>query len=364
MPAMQPMGIVCLQVNFASSLLPSKARLPSALPRFAVQETFLPTSTSVFLRIPLCSFPHPFPAISIPTQAQNLKILLQASILPKSVKMKSAIMLAVGAFAFAVSAQTTALPACGSLCFNNMLAKAGELNCATGDNSCLCKNPDFSYGIRDCSNAVCGPVTASSVIAYGSSFCASVTAGSGSGSGGSGTATTTDTTLTTVATGTSTTTATSGTGGAGAGAGGSSAVTTSALVTVETSGGSTFTSTTGSTTIYSTGGAGAAGGFSTAVTTSAIVTVETSGGSTFTSTIGSTTIFSSGAGVASSIASSLSSEASSAGSEASSLASKASSAGSAASHAATGTSSSSAGGARQTAFAGIAAAAGLAALII
>ena len=85
-------------------------------------------------------------------------------------------------------------------------------------------------------------------------------------------------------------------------------MTTSALVTVETSGGSTFTSTTGSTTIYSGVGAGGVGGagFSTAVTTSAIVSVETSGGSTFTSTIGSTTIFSSGAEVASSIASSVS----------------------------------------------------------
>jgi hypothetical protein len=61
MPAMQPMAIVCLQVNFASSLLPSKARLPSALPRFAVHDPFLPTSTSVFLRIPLCSFPTSSP---------------------------------------------------------------------------------------------------------------------------------------------------------------------------------------------------------------------------------------------------------------------------------------------------------------
>jgi len=94
-----------------TSAVKSKAALRSSSLRSP--RTFLPTSTSVFLRIPLCSFPHPFPAISIPTQAQNLKSLLQASILPKSVKMKSAIMLAVGAFAFAVSAQTTALPACG-----------------------------------------------------------------------------------------------------------------------------------------------------------------------------------------------------------------------------------------------------------
>jgi hypothetical protein len=112
--------------------------------------------------------------------------------------------------------------------------KAQELGCNAGDNACLCKNVNFGYGIRDCSNAVC---TASSDVAaatsYGSSFCASATGGAGAGAGGSkchypsstktrtdgffldGVTTTTDTTLTTVATGTTTTTAVTGTGTGG-----------------------------------------------------------------------------------------------------------------------------------------------------
>ncbi|KAH6619420.1 hypothetical protein B0J18DRAFT_492231 [Chaetomium sp. MPI-SDFR-AT-0129] len=70
-----------------------------------------------------------------------------------------------------------ALPSCGQLCFNNMLAQYASFGCASEqDAACLCEDPDFGYGLRDCSNGACGTAVASTVIAYGSSYCASATA--------------------------------------------------------------------------------------------------------------------------------------------------------------------------------------------
>ncbi|KAK3946879.1 hypothetical protein QBC32DRAFT_387288 [Pseudoneurospora amorphoporcata] len=82
--------------------------------------------------------------------------------------------------AFATHTATTtglaALPSCGQICFNNMVAQYSALGCASPAPSCLCKNANFGYGLRDCSNGACGTAVASSVIAYGSSYCASATA--------------------------------------------------------------------------------------------------------------------------------------------------------------------------------------------
>ncbi|PTB65069.1 carbohydrate-binding module family 18 protein [Trichoderma citrinoviride] len=68
------------------------------------------------------------------------------------------------------------LPACGQTCFNNMLAQYSQLGCSSPDPRCLCENVNFGYGLRDCSNGACGTAVASTVIAYGSSYCASATA--------------------------------------------------------------------------------------------------------------------------------------------------------------------------------------------
>lgn len=76
-----------------------------------------------------------------------------------------------------VAQYSTALPSCGQLCFNNMLAQYASLGCASEkDAACLCWNVNFGYGLRDCSNGGCGPAVASTVIAFGSSYCASATA--------------------------------------------------------------------------------------------------------------------------------------------------------------------------------------------
>jgi len=58
-----------------------------------------------------------------------------------------------------------------NICITNMLAKASELGCSTPDPVCLCKNVNFGYGIRDCSNAVCDAADAAAVIAYGTNYC-------------------------------------------------------------------------------------------------------------------------------------------------------------------------------------------------
>ncbi|KAA8622148.1 hypothetical protein SMACR_09577 [Sordaria macrospora] len=83
------------------------------------------------------------------------------------------------AFATHTATATTgvaALPSCGQTCFNNMVAQYSALGCASPEPSCLCKNANFGYGLRDCSNGACGTAAASSVMAYGSSYCASATA--------------------------------------------------------------------------------------------------------------------------------------------------------------------------------------------
>jgi len=59
-------------------------------------------------------------------------------------------------------------------CVNNMESIAvSQFKCAQGDFACYCGNPDFGFGVRDCSNQACGsPDAASSIISYASSFCA------------------------------------------------------------------------------------------------------------------------------------------------------------------------------------------------
>ncbi|KAK5636370.1 hypothetical protein RRF57_012082 [Xylaria bambusicola] len=70
-------------------------------------------------------------------------------------------------------------PACGTTCFGNMLNQASQLGCGDSgstedavDGACLCKNPDFSYGIIDCANAACPQGVAPTVIQYGVDWCA------------------------------------------------------------------------------------------------------------------------------------------------------------------------------------------------
>jgi hypothetical protein len=54
-----------------------------------------------------------------------------------------------------------------------LTTEAGPLGCSANDYACLCTKPDFQYGLRDCSNEACGAAVGSSVVAYGSSICAS-----------------------------------------------------------------------------------------------------------------------------------------------------------------------------------------------
>lgn len=71
----------------------------------------------------------------------------------------------------------SALPSCGQVCWSNMQGQYSTLGCASTSNAaCLCSNANFGYGIRDCANGACGTAVASTVIAFGSSYCASATA--------------------------------------------------------------------------------------------------------------------------------------------------------------------------------------------
>ncbi|KAF1991464.1 hypothetical protein K402DRAFT_125899 [Aulographum hederae CBS 113979] len=194
---------------------------------------------------------------------------------------------------------------CANLCIGNMLALAGDIGCDDASATCLCGLAAWGRGLNDCSNEACGSGSEGNVAAlsYGSSYCsckyffdlkststladltsvaalASATSGApssglaalggagGSGSSSAGSAGSGSSTPATVSAMPSSSAV--GTGGAGAGgstngtagaggAGGSgSAITTSAIVSTITSGGSEIPTTLGSTTIY--GGAGGAGG--------------------------------------------------------------------------------------------------------
>ncbi|CCU74460.1 putative effector protein [Blumeria hordei DH14] len=232
--------------------------------------------------------------------------------------MQTAVWGALAALVVAVTAQTgDNLPECGKRCIDNMHKKATELGCADGDAVCLCKNANFAYGIRDCSTDVCGAEAAVPVIAYAVTYCNSAGAG-GSGSGspsGSG--------------------SNSMPGMSHTGSSDSIPATASATMSLGT-------------------------GLPSAVTTSAIVTTITSGSEVITSTIGSTTVYhSSHATSMSSLVSSLSSaiESSMSMSSMTGTASHTSSS-------TTPSSTSSDNAARQTTYAGLAAAAGLAALFL
>ena len=61
-----------------------------------------------------------------------------------------------------------------STCIKNMLALAPSLGCAPNDATCLCSNPDFGYGVRDCALESCpSTADANQVIAYGLAYCKS-----------------------------------------------------------------------------------------------------------------------------------------------------------------------------------------------
>ncbi|KAI4863535.1 hypothetical protein F4820DRAFT_449904 [Hypoxylon rubiginosum] len=67
----------------------------------------------------------------------------------------------VGAFFVALlgqgSAQDTGLNACASGCVNGVFVNAASMGCAMDDRLCVCGNTvDFTDGIRDCVNQVCG----------------------------------------------------------------------------------------------------------------------------------------------------------------------------------------------------------------
>lgn len=77
----------------------------------------------------------------------------------------------------AIRAQApSSLPQCGQTCVNNMLQIAvSNFGCdANNLAACACCNANFGYGIRDCSRQVCGDGSQdySSVVSYGSSYCA------------------------------------------------------------------------------------------------------------------------------------------------------------------------------------------------
>lgn len=50
-------------------------------------------------------------------------------------------------------------------------AKAVELGCSANDNSCLCKNPNFGYGFRDCAAAICSADEAKQLVDFAVKLC-------------------------------------------------------------------------------------------------------------------------------------------------------------------------------------------------
>ncbi|KAF6843985.1 CFEM domain-containing protein [Colletotrichum musicola] len=143
-----------------------------------------------------------------------------------------------------------------------MQGLASNLGCGSGDTACLCRNPDFTYGIRDCSYQSCNDnAQAEQAVAYGINLCRDV---------GVAVATTPQATVT-QATGTATV---------------SASPVVSSIFSVITSDGSAVTTLIGETTIIP----GSVGETATpsAVATSTFTTLITSGESVLTSVVETT----------------------------------------------------------------------------
>lgn len=58
-----------------------------------------------------------------------------------------------------------------------MLAKASELGCRNNDIACLCRNPNFGYGVHDCSVEACNDVeSANAIINWANNACSNANA--------------------------------------------------------------------------------------------------------------------------------------------------------------------------------------------
>lgn len=189
--------------------------------------------------------------------------------------------LVVGALAAVAGAQDlSGFPQCAQWCINSMQQanKSQELGCPANDAACACRNPNFLYGVRDCSAELCGSFeTAGMAVGYANEYCRNHGVD-----------------LQTVTTGlpsqiTNTNLPSGARTGTGTGAGATQpAVTTSPILSTATENGTTVVSTVGSTTISGGGGAGTAG--SSVTSTVPIVSTVTSGTSTFPTTVGSSTL--------------------------------------------------------------------------
>ena len=54
---------------------------------------------------------------------------------------------------------------------NNRLGQYSTLGCSSADPACVCRNANFGYGIRDCTNGACGSSIGASIIAWASNYC-------------------------------------------------------------------------------------------------------------------------------------------------------------------------------------------------
>ncbi|KAI0397164.1 hypothetical protein F5Y17DRAFT_416525 [Xylariaceae sp. FL0594] len=192
--------------------------------------------------------------------------------------MKVSVVIAAFSAGFAVADMLPSnFPDCGTLCWGNMLNKASSLGCNGGttenavDGTCLCKNVNFSYGVRDCARAVCPSESeVQSVIQYGVNWC---------GAKGiiiNGLGVTADPAT---ATAPSTTVVAGGTGTGGSASSSASTTTSGVVSTLTNSDGSVVTTTVGTAT-----NSNSNGGAMPISTTAFVSTITNSDGSVVTST--------------------------------------------------------------------------------
>ncbi|KAI5864070.1 hypothetical protein GGS23DRAFT_595721 [Durotheca rogersii] len=182
-------------------------------------------------------------------------------------------------------------PNCGVVCVSNMLREASNLGCGNDSSaSCLCTNPDFIYGIRDCATESCEGQDATRVISYGAQWCAN---GGVAISGVPPVSGDTSPSTTVIATGSYT---------SGAGSGGSRTTSppagpSEAVTTITNSDGSVLTSTIGTASTENTQGSASGtngGGAPVPISTATIESTITNGDSVITSPVATSTIFSDG----------------------------------------------------------------------
>lgn len=137
-------------------------------------------SLFAFVRVSLLSRQHPPPVMSLPRQAEQVALLETIEHVPGPRAEEGCAQAPRNGHSHAGPAtsppsKSAVLTSWQQTCYNDTLAQFARFGCASAtDVACMCRNPDFSNAIRDCSSQSCAdPNYAGVVVGAANALCAS-----------------------------------------------------------------------------------------------------------------------------------------------------------------------------------------------